>query len=214
MAKVAEIKLADAELAQLISFFLERTDKFHQNKNIYTDFFDDNIDHPTLGDKIFSIGYFGWGIYSGNQKYVGRIRFFQNKRTSILTIECEEEEDPLSVLEFAKFMCMELANSGFSLTNFRDLTGDQNAISEGEQNVYIPVEQDEIELPKKPETLDKWKEVYEEIVAYREEVKDYTDVFVPRLEDYRTYLMNEISVEYSIRTIAKIVKAGDGGHLT
>ena len=57
MAKVAEIKLADAELAQLISFFLERTDKFHQRENFYTDFFDDYKDHPTLGDKKFSIKY-------------------------------------------------------------------------------------------------------------------------------------------------------------
>ena len=214
MVKVAEIKLADAELAQLIPFFLERTDKFHQRENFYTDYFDDSIDHPTQYDKTYSIGNFGWGIYSGDQKYIGRIRFYKNNRTCILTIECDEEKDPLAVLEFAKFLRMELANSGFSVEKFRDLTGDQDAISEIDQSIYTPVEQDEIELPKKPETLEKWKAVYEEILAYREEAQYSEELFVPKQEDYRDRLMEVMRVEYSIRTIAKIIKAGDGGLLT
>lgn len=201
MAKIAEIKLANAELAQLISFFLERIDKIRQDNSYYTDFFDDHIDHPTLSDKIFSIGYFGWGIYMNNQKYVGRIKHYQNLAISILTFECEEE-DPQSILAFAKFLQMQLTDSGFTVTDFRDLTEVQVTTPEVDNSIYTP---------KTKRAREKWKLVYSVIEDMRKEAKE--EYYIPTSGDYRDRVENELSIGYSTKTILRIIEAGDKGQL-
>lgn len=202
MVKIAEIKLANAELSQFISFFLERIDKIHQDKNYYTDFFDDSIKHPTLEDKKFSIGYFGWAIYMNNQKNVGRIRYYQNSATSILTIEGEEQEDPQSLLEFAKFIQRQLMDSGFTVKEFHDLTGVQVATSEERNKIYTP---------KTEKTKEKWKLAYSIIEEMREEAEE--ECYTPKLADFRDRITKEMHVTWGEKTISRIINAGDANRL-
>ena len=202
MANIAEIKLANAELAQFITFFLERIDKIHQNNNYYTDFFDDSIEHPTLEDRIFSIGYFGWAIYMNNQKNVGRIRYYQNSGTSILTFEGEEQEDPRSILEFAKFIQRQLKDSGFTITHFRDLTG---------VRVTTPEERNKILIPKTEKTKKKWKTAYSIIKDMRKEAED--ELYTPKLGDFLDRIKMEMHVTWGIKTISRIITAGDANSL-
>lgn len=202
MAKIAEIKLTNAEVPQFIKFFLERIDKIHQNNSYYTDFFDDSIEHPTLEDKIFSIGYFGWAIYMNNQKNVGRIRYYQNSGTSILTFEGEEQEDPQSILEFAKFIQRQLKDSGFTITHFRDLTG---------VRVTTPEERNKIYVPKTEKTIKQWKTAYSIIKNMRKEAKN--ELYIPKLEDYRDRITMKMHVTWGEKTISRIIKAGDANRL-
>ncbi len=87
----------------------------------------------------------------------------------------------------------------------------------GERDVATKVEDENIDLPKKPRTLQKWKRAYAIICQTRENFlnaydEGKTDDPTPKAADYIDALKAE-QITYTGRQINKIMKAGDAGLL-
>lgn len=200
MEKIFQIKLAKVAEVELTKFFdITRNVPDHFEKFYVLSL--ELISTPT--------GFYseteGNGVYNSDHQLIGDIITKEFNNCTIVTFCLKNNKQRQELLEFIESTIDEMKFAGFTILETRDFGGDKIDINI-DKKPYIP---------KTKAALDKWKKCYKVISAMDDEVSesDEWELKPPTLSEYHDRIINELNIEYCLKTISRIIKAGEAGLL-
>jgi len=144
-------------------------------------------------------------VYDSNQIILGNFRLKQFSNSTIISFYNEDKVKKQAFFDYIQHILEEMKLVGFTILETQEFGED--TITEDVYKRY--------KLPKRKADRKKWIDVYKCIIDYLVELSDSDEdeIFVPKLVDIRSYIKLTLNIEYSTKTISRIIKAGEAGLL-
>ena len=193
-------------LISLSRITIEDFIKFFELKTFDPDWYNVQIKPP--GDKVYHDEDFEklrYRVFDLDHIKLGEFKLKNLSTTTIFTFYVLDNKYRQALLDYIQWTIKEMKLAGFTILNTEGFDEDASNV-DNDNRPY---------LPKKEAVREKWREIYECIKDYLVELSDSDEdeIFVPKLVDIRSYIKLTLKIEYSTKTISRIIKAGEAGLL-
>jgi len=201
MEKIKQIRLSRVEYNDLIQFFdfrrrpPDRVDKYYV------------LILMRVTDNLLGLWpeACSFGVFDSDHNKLGEFKLKNFSNATAISFYIEDNKYQQAFLDYIQSIVEEMKLIGFTILETR-------GFGEDEVDIKNP---NKIYLPNTEAALDKWRKCYKVICKMKDEVpeSDEWKLKAPTHMDMRDRIIFETGIEYHIRTISDIIKAGEASLL-